>query len=395
MTALRMAMHAAGYHPVPVLRHDAKDKSAGKRPTLPKWETICATADCAEITSWTTDYSQRECTNTGLLCGEVIGLDIDIPDESLARQVTALADAMLPATPLVRIGKAPKSLRTFRAEAIHRKISTPELFLPNGVKVQVEALGEGNHFVSFGIHPDTRQPYTWPAMSPLDIPFADLPILPEDALRGFLRAAEAVMRAAGGKTERELKGTAQSQTKPSARKANAHRPVNTSAPTRDEVKDALDGIPNCHDWAGWHKIGAAIFDALADDGEDLFVNWSAQSSKDDPEATRAKWRSYRTSPATVTFATLFYEARQNGWKPKTERHSQPEPPPDGNQQDSGGRRKKTTDETAGDEEPDLAARREYHTIRDALAKNNNGASLPGLFNALYCCPNTVGLAGKA
>jgi hypothetical protein len=130
VTTLRLAMHANGWRPVPVLRHDAPDKAAGKRPTLFQWETVCATADETEIRRWATDYKQRECTNTGLLCGAVVGLDLDLPDVALAEQVGRLADAMLPATPLLRIGRAPKSMRVYRAEGTHHKVATPRLILP-------------------------------------------------------------------------------------------------------------------------------------------------------------------------------------------------------------------------------------------------------------------------
>ena len=67
------------------------------------------------------------------------------------------------------------------------------------------------------------------------------------------------------------------------------------------------------------KIGAAIYDALADDGEDLFTTWSEQSSRNDPDATRRKWKSFSRSKMNITNSTLFWEARQNGWKPQWER----------------------------------------------------------------------------
>ena len=76
----RLGTPTQGYHPVPVLRFDAKDKAAGKRPDLVGWETVCATADEAEIRRWSEDHGQRNCLNTGLLCGSVVGLDLDIPD---------------------------------------------------------------------------------------------------------------------------------------------------------------------------------------------------------------------------------------------------------------------------------------------------------------------------
>ena len=84
------------------------------------------------------------------------------------------------------------------------------------------------------------------------------------------------------------------------------------------MADALKAVPNNVDWHWWVKIGAALFDALADDGEDLFIAWSAQSPKDDPEYTRRKWRSFRKSAMTTTAASLFWLARQNGWRPASE-----------------------------------------------------------------------------
>jgi putative DNA primase/helicase len=294
LTALRIGMLAQGYRPVPVLRFDAKDKAAGKRPTMVGWETVCATADETEIRRWSEDRGQRNCLNTGMLCGSVIGLDLDIPDYALACRINALADAMLPPTPLIRIGWSPKSLRAFRAEHVHTKTMTPELFLPDGTKVQIEALGKGNHFVTFGTHPDTKLPYTWPHKSPLDVRFEDLPVLPDAALRTFLTAAEAGMRAAGGRTEAEIKDAAEGKVKPAA-SAPKKPPTTTRGndfppPTYDDVREALAAIPNRHDWAGWVKIGAAIYDALADDGEDLFTSWSEQSDPGYEPPPPTGWR---------------------------------------------------------------------------------------------------------
>jgi hypothetical protein len=324
ITEIRVALREAGYPPVPVLKHDAKDKAAGKRPTMPQWETRCAIADDAEIRTWTAG-PQAQCTNTGILCGHLIGLDIDVPEQALAEQVGELANSMLPPTPLVRVGKAPKSLRLYRAEGIHNKVSTTALFLADGTQVQVEALGAGNQFVAFGIHPGTKAPYTWTGQSPLDVHADSLPVLPKIKLTAFLAAAESVLRSSGARTKAEIKAAQKGDTeaKPKPEAAQHSRSTNYPPSTRADVQEALVAVPNTHDWEGWHKIGAAIFDALADDGEDLFKAWSAQSSKYDPDDTDAKWQSYRTSPSTVSAATLFYEARQNGWKPERERNDEP------------------------------------------------------------------------
>jgi Primase C terminal 2 (PriCT-2) len=132
------------------------------------------------------------------------------------------------------------------------------------------------------------------------------------------------MRAAGGRTEAEIKDAAEGKTNPATSSAAQKKPRPARSndfppPTYGDVEDALAAVPNRHDWAGWVKIGAAIYDALADDGEHLFTAWSEQSSRNDPDATRRKWKSFSRSKMNISDSTLFWEARQNGWKPQWER----------------------------------------------------------------------------
>ncbi|MGI4939974.1 MAG: hypothetical protein ACRYHQ_05330, partial [Janthinobacterium lividum] len=201
LTALRLALHANGFHPVPISSPDAAGKSAGKRPLLLNWREVCASADEATIRSW--QVTQARCTNTGLLTGSLIGVDADILAPELAERMASLAEETLGWTPLVRIGRAPKWLRCYRVEAPLRKSETPELVLPDGTMAQVEVLGAGQQFVSHGIHPDTRQAYSWPESTPQGLAMDEVPVVTEDALRAFLVAAEAMLRAAGGRPEKE------------------------------------------------------------------------------------------------------------------------------------------------------------------------------------------------
>ncbi len=214
LTALRLALHANGFCPVPISSPDAPGKSAGKRPLLPNWREVCASADEAAIRSW--QVTQASCTNTGILCGTLVGVDADIPVPELAERMTSLADEMLGWTPLVRIGRAPKWLRCYRVEVPLRKSETPELVLSDGTMAQVEVLGAGQQFVSHGIHPDTRQPYTWPDTTPQGLAIDEVPVVTEEALLGFLAAAEAMLRAAGGRTEKEIARAAAGEPEPAS-----------------------------------------------------------------------------------------------------------------------------------------------------------------------------------
>jgi putative DNA primase/helicase len=206
LATLRVTLHRNGYHPVPVSDPNPMLSKAGKAPLFKDWHRICAVATEADVALWTT--SRHRHGNTGLLCGLLVGMDLDIPVPDLAAEIEALADAMLPATPLVRIGKAPKSCRFYRTDEPLAKAETPELILPCGTTVQVEAMGDGQQVVGFGIHPGTKAPYRWPQNTPENVPLADLPLVTAEARSAFLVAAEAVLRKAGGRTEKEIKAAA-------------------------------------------------------------------------------------------------------------------------------------------------------------------------------------------
>ena len=112
LTELRLKLHSNGYHPVPIIGAHINDKAAGKRPTMTAWQTKCLTADPYEIASWS--RSQRNNTNTGILCGEIVGVDIDVLDEDLSAKLVARAQELFGYCPLRRVGRAPKiAVRSF------------------------------------------------------------------------------------------------------------------------------------------------------------------------------------------------------------------------------------------------------------------------------------------
>jgi P4 family phage/plasmid primase-like protien len=203
---VRLSVAMMGYRPVPVAGPYMKVKSPGKRPLIEKWQEICATADEAEIRRWS--RAEPNCTNTGLLCGDLVGVDIDVLDSEIAETVRRLAVSMLGETPLVRIGKAPKILLCYRADAAFRKMETPELFFADDSKAQIEILADGQQLVAYGIHPDTGKPYSWPDGSPETVHFDDLPVVNSDHLRSFVEEAGRIIRKAGGRTKDEIDGKA-------------------------------------------------------------------------------------------------------------------------------------------------------------------------------------------
>jgi len=327
LTALRLRLRSNAYHPVPVIGAHIKTNSAGKRPDMMAWEKECLNATSEKITNWS--RSQTDCTNTGLLCGETVGVDIDVLDPELSAYLIGRCKTQLGHTSLRRIGLEPKTLLCYRVATPIKKIQTPDLFFNgdvDGVKAKVEILAEGQQFVAFGIRPETRAPYRWPERSPLDTLAIEIPLVTLDALTQFVAEAEQVLRAAGGRTKREIKndgGDQQAQNSPHG--AKGHRGQIAAAfcdgdkPSRDTISDALDHIPNDMDYDDWVRIGFSLYHGLGDGGRDLWERWSAQSSKNDPGTTARKWPSF-ASGTSIKIGTLLWEAGRNGWQRPSSRH---------------------------------------------------------------------------
>jgi putative DNA primase/helicase len=317
LTELRLKLHGMGYHPVPIIGAHINDKAAGKRPTMTAWQTKCLAADPHEIASWS--RSQRNNTNTGILCGNVVGVDIDVLDVALSANLVARAQELFGKTPLRRIGRAPKILLLYRVETPHTKLSTSDLLFDDGSKAKVEILAEGQQFVAFGTHPDTRAPYYWPDKSPLDIVASDVPHITLELLKQFVAEAEEVLGAAGGRTAGQIKGKtkvtsdkrAQNKREKLGKIAGAFR--DGEKQSFEKIADALDHIPNDLSYDDWIRIGYALYEGTNCDGLDLWEKFSAQYADNDPTVTREKWPTFANG-RSITVATLFYYASQYGWR---------------------------------------------------------------------------------
>ncbi|WP_066499595.1 bifunctional DNA primase/polymerase [Bradyrhizobium macuxiense] len=178
---LRRGLIAHGYRPVAV---------KGKTPAGYRWQELQLAANVVPV------YSRQyaDYPSTGLICGELVGLDVDTPDQATAEAIRGMVPGASAAP--FRIGKAPKRLYAFRTTEPRGKTSTGA-YLISGVKCQVEVLGVGNMFVAFGTHPDTGKPYEWHNGSPAETPLADLPEITPGTVDALLECAEAHFAAHG------------------------------------------------------------------------------------------------------------------------------------------------------------------------------------------------------
>jgi len=149
-----------GYIPLPIIPNE-------KRPAIANWTV----PDYVPPNGYA-NYG------VGIKCGvgeyPIAAVDLDITDEKIAKEMFDFVMRTFK-VPLWRIGKAPKILIPFRAEKVGW---TKKSSARNG-SGRVEILGAGQQFVCFGIHPDTKKPYTWPGLigDPSDNCAESLPIL--------------------------------------------------------------------------------------------------------------------------------------------------------------------------------------------------------------------------
>ena len=175
IVAPRLCAH--GFRPVPIL-------NGTKRPPMKNWPGFVV--DDAAINKY------RDC-GTGLLCGELVGVDIDVLDVQATGELHQLTRSELGDGPS-RIGQPPKLLVALRTAVPFRKRQTPT-FVIGGHASKVEVLADGQQFVAYAVHPDTQKPYTWPDGNPLDVPFAALPEVTEKQIVAFLDMWRAIARA--------------------------------------------------------------------------------------------------------------------------------------------------------------------------------------------------------
>jgi hypothetical protein len=313
ITARRLRLHNNGYSPVPVVGiHVTGVNSPGKQPRMSNWREICSRATPEQIAGWS--QSDPDSTNTGILGGKTIAVDIDVLDPDLSAKLGQLAETRLGPSRFRRIGRVPKTLLMYQVEIPHKKLSTPELFLQEDVtnkdaKAQVEILADGQQFVADGIHPDTRAPYHWPDQSPLDIPASHVPLVSPEALHQFIAEAEEILRVAGARTAGEIRDGITARERQGNSAAGIRR---GEKPSYQKVADALDHIPNDVDRAGWINMGYAIYEGLGAAGRPLWEKWSRQYHGFNHKHTAEAWRSF-SKRREITVGTLFWHAKQHGW----------------------------------------------------------------------------------
>ena len=184
---LRLQLVDSGWNPIPVHPNT-------KKPAINEWSTVEANEH--HIENWA--RSRPAAVSTGLNCNkDYFAVDIDVVSSNeLARSVMAVAFDKLGYTPFVRVGRAPKILLVYRQ--VPGSITSTKLSAANGDGLEI--LANGRQFIAFGIHPDTRKPYSWVGeTSPLEEGPTNAPLVNQEDIDAFLDAVHQIMPLGTGK----------------------------------------------------------------------------------------------------------------------------------------------------------------------------------------------------
>lgn len=308
----RLRLLAQGYLPIPVTSPDPLDPSSGKRPVLKNWAKITE-LHREKIEDWANSYPGA--ANTGVICGRIVGVDIDVDDKELVDAFIYQTSELFGLAAPIRVGRPPRALLTFRTKTPFKKLSSGSFVLPCGLTARLEILGQGQQFVAAGIHPGTAKPYEWIGSSIFDIHADELPMIDEDRARQLIDLFEKMAREHGGEPHQEVL----------AREAQASRLVGcvNARPSIALVAEALQYVPNEDaDYDFWLRVGFSLHDGLGDDGFELWDDWSKKSRKYDAAFTRKTWLPFKKGGG-VTIGTLFHLANSNGWRQQLHTDSRP------------------------------------------------------------------------
>lgn len=285
-----LALLRAGYAVVPI-------RPGGKFPALENWQTVEVTEQ--RVGRWLANGHARD--GVGVRARDTPGVDIDTGDESISRVMEDWCQANIGMTP-VRVGQAPKRLLPYRTLEPFRKVSSRVFLRPGGDPKgeRLEVLADGQQYVAFAVHPDTREPYRWlGGESILDTPADGLPEITEAQAQAAAREFERLAEAAGWTPK---PGAAMALPTAQAGEVDADDPfaedVSAVEIDDDALRDLLLAIPNTgageQDYDTWVAVGMALHHHYkgTNDGLELWREWSAQAGKHVDAELDKKWPSF-------------------------------------------------------------------------------------------------------
>jgi hypothetical protein len=287
-----------GYSIIPLIPGNKYSKIKG-------WQKIDSTPAMVEF--W--HENGFEYGGIGVLTKNNPAIDIDIRDEEIADMVKDFITKEFNST-VFRTGQPPKCLSPFKTDKPFKKIKSQKFQSPDGNEHQIEILADGQQFVAYGIHPDTKKPYTYSGDDLLSVKSDDLPELtPEDAEEVIKHFESIVPKdwivVGSNSPKKDYKATA----------VETKRDNNLSNKVLNNLKRHLNQIDS-DDYDTWIKVGMATSNETnnSDEGLILWDKWSQTSPKYSGfHECEKRWRSFNNTndQKKLTAGFIVAKARQS------------------------------------------------------------------------------------
>lgn len=293
-------LYKAGYSIVPI-------KSGEKDPRTRGWQKIRATE--SDIHKWA-----RSSYYGGLgVLGEFNpAIDIDVHDELIVNKLCEWV--------FENIGSAP--VRTGNPPRVLIPCSTPKGGLgpqmsakfksKDGDTHQVEIKAHGQQWVAYGVHPNTKKPYTWEGGELHEVDADFLPVLTPDKIDALFEYFEGLapsewdrIQDAGGKVRRGGIDPVNGEPVNDGAFENYTPPLNID---KDKILSILDTLDPDKSEKDWRTVGMSLFHQFEGkaEGKEIFIEWSRRSVNFDLDEIENRWPSWEPDTyhgKPVTFAT--------------------------------------------------------------------------------------------
>lgn len=293
-----------GFTVVPIIPPDSPRPKAGKRPAFEDWQKIENSR--GQINGFIKKYAS---SGIGILTKNTPAVDIDVYDKDGVKFMMAFVEKKIGAGP-VRVGRKPKKLVLCHTDVPFKKVKSGTWEDDFGQRHAVEILGDGQQFVAFGIHPDTRKEYTWITDdTPANCAAAmDLPEITLDVARDIADAFDEYAEKQGWmKVARAINGRAVDGEADDDDWA-AMAAVSKWDGTYDELRDLVMKYPDPESYENWIRVMAALQVSCRDQDEakEIARDWSMQANNYDESEFEYKWEKGFTHDAQslVTIGTI-------------------------------------------------------------------------------------------
>lgn len=288
-----------------------------KGPVAEKWQTM--TTNETVVAAWAANGKAD--ANVGIRTTNTPAVDIDLLDAELVGALEAWCLHHIGAAP-TRVGRAPKTLLVYATDKPFRKMQItfrPPDFKAGDKPQKIEVLGEGQQFVAYGLHPDTKKNYEWTSKVGLsDMETYELTTITPAQVEALFDEAIRLTKVKGWKVTQRTGGVqaAEPSDDDDLQGLENYQPTGTF--TEEELTDALAYLDPDAGYDRWLQIGQGLHHQYeaGEDGFAIWEKWSERSMEYDYDELRAKWESFsdQRNGRVVTAKSIIHWAKEGKTK---------------------------------------------------------------------------------